>query len=145
MNHFSFGWPCSPLDPGCHFDMFCKCVKHTCWQKVMLGHAGGGGVLRGAHPKIYYKAFNETCYKLIFLSKINSTCTVTLDPFVGIVKCLCGRQTCTTILQKKVVGLPLEIVWKCARWDKVEDGVGGKAIGFLLVECINFDQTIFFQ
>ena len=35
--------PPPPLDPGCHFDMFCECAKRTCWQKGMLGHGGGGG------------------------------------------------------------------------------------------------------
>ena len=42
---------------------------------------------------------------------------------------------------ENVVDLPLEIesVW----WDEAEDRVGGKEIGFLLVECINFDQNTF--
>ena len=49
-----FAWLTLPpplhLDPGCHFDMFCECVKRTCWQKGILGHGGG------THPKINYKA-----------------------------------------------------------------------------------------
>ena len=36
---------------------------------------------------------------LIFVSKINSAGAVTLDLFVDIVKCLCSRQTCTSILK----------------------------------------------
>ena len=37
--------------------------------------------------------------KPTFLSKINSACSVTLDPFIGIVKYSCGRQTGTNILE----------------------------------------------
>ena len=37
-NHFLLGWPSPPLDPGCHFDKLCECVKHACWQKGVLGH-----------------------------------------------------------------------------------------------------------
>ena len=45
---------------------------------------------------------------------------------------------------QKAVDLPLEIVWKCAWWDRTEDGAGGKEVGFLLVEYIKFNQTTFF-
>ena len=132
------------------------CVKRTCWQKSMLGHevgqwpikfikfykslgvCGGRGVGAGGG----YKTFSKW-----IISKINSACVVTLDPSAGIVKCLCGRQTCTSFLEKKkkakkkAVDSPLEIVWKCAWWDKAEDGEGGKEIGFLFVACIDFDQN----
>ena len=50
------------------------------------------------------------CNKPTFFSKINSAGAVTLDLFVDIVKSVCGRQTGTSILEKKAVDLPLEIV-----------------------------------
>ena len=73
------------------------------------GHAGsrgwGGGVVcRGTHPKINYKTLMTDWQILrnepIFLLKINSAGAVTLDLFVGIIKCLCGWQTCTSMLEK---------------------------------------------
>ena len=55
MNHFRLADPVPPLDPECHFDVFCECAKRTCWQKGMLSHwgvcVGGGGA--GVHtPKL---------------------------------------------------------------------------------------------
>ena len=43
---------------------------------------------------------------------------------------------------KNVVDLPLQIVWKCAWWDKAEDGVDGQEIRFLLVKWINWPKYI---
>ena len=51
----------------------------------MLGHwVGGGG---NTQTITIYKTLNETSYVLLpkFLSKINSACAITLDPFVGFV------------------------------------------------------------
>ena len=59
-----------------------------------MGYPGGGNG-GGAHHNINYKALSKH-----FMSKTNSACTITLDQFVGIVKCLCGRQTCTSIFEK---------------------------------------------
>ena len=53
--------------------------------------------------------WNILCNKPTVLSKINSACTVTLDPFVGIVKYLCSQQTCTSILETKKLSANL---WK---------------------------------
>ena len=85
------------------------------------GHAGsrGGG---GHTPKLTTRHYwNIWCNKPTFLSKINSACAVTLHPFVGIVKCLCGQQTCTSILEKRcrlTIGHRLKVcmVRKGWRW-----------------------------
>ena len=128
---FSLVWPCFPLDPRCHFDMLCECVKRTCWQKGMLDHGGGEHI-----PQVTTRhRYNILCNKSKFLSKIYSSCAVTLDPFVSIVKCLCGRQSCTRILEK-TVDLPLEIIWKSAWWGRAEDGVGGKKSGFSFLNAL---------
>ena len=60
----------------------------------MLGH-GVGNTRKNNLQDIKW---NMLCDKPTFLSKTNSACAATIDLFVAIIKCLCGRQTCTSIL-----------------------------------------------
>ena len=46
-----------------------------------------------------------------------------------------------SVYLKEAGDLPVDIDWKCAWWDQADDGIDGEEIGFLLVECINLDQT----
>ena len=74
-------WPRMPL---WYVVWMCKSYLLT---KGHSGSQGGGG-----HTPNEIQDINETsCNKPTFLSKINSACAVTLDPFVDIVKRLCGR------------------------------------------------------
>ena len=66
-------------------------------------------------------------------SKINWSCAVTLNPFVGFGKCVFGRQLYIPIYLENAIDFSRFFVWKCAWWDDAENGVGGKEIEFSLL------------
>ena len=68
--------------------------------------------------------------------KISWACAVTLNPFVGFGKCVCLVDNYRPVYLKKAIDLPIIFVWKCAWWDKAENGVSGKKLHFFLLNGI---------
>ena len=65
-------------------------------------------------------------------SKINWTCAVTLNPFVGFGKFVFGRKLQTGIFEKSY-WLINNFRLMCAWWDKAENGMGGNEIHFFFL------------
>ena len=130
-------WPCSPPWPTMP-------LWYVVWigERYLLtkGHAGSRG---GTHPKINYETLNQppNTRSQQFLENQLSMRSYTKFVYRSWEVCI-WSTIIDQYVWKNAIDLSIVFVWKCAWWDKPENGWVVKKYNFFSLTALNWSKCI---